>query len=328
MIVFYGRPEDSPLQAAVDAVAGARLEYVVVDQAGLTRTELTVRIGAGGVHGRLVVDGSRIDLSDVRSVYARPLEVPRTGPAAPRARAVHDVVVEWLDLAPALVVNRPAAMMSNSSKPYQAQLIARGGLDVPATLVTNDPAEVRAFRAHHGTVIYKSISGIRSVVRTLDDEAVARLERIRALPTQFQAYVPGTDVRVHVVGDEVFATLVDSDAVDYRYADRDGVPVTLSPVRLPDDVAAACRRLAGELRLSLCGIDLRRRPDGSFVCFEVNPMPAFSYYESHTGQPIAAALARLLGEPPGASRSRRPVGEDGVTTPGETEGACRPSSRT
>jgi hypothetical protein len=29
-------------------------------------------------------------------------------------------------------------------------------------------------------------------------------------------------------------------------------------------------------------------------CFEVNPSPAYSYYESHTGQPISAALARYL----------------------------------
>jgi hypothetical protein len=26
----------------------------------------------------------------------------------------------------------------------------------------------------------------------------------------------------------------------------------------------------------------------------VNPMPGFSYYESHTGQPIARALVRYL----------------------------------
>ena len=29
-------------------------------------------------------------------------------------------------------------------------------------------------------------------------------------------------------------------------------------------------------------------------CFEVNPSPAFSYDEAHTGQPIAQAIARYL----------------------------------
>jgi hypothetical protein len=46
--------------------------------------------------------------------------------------------------------------------------------------------------------------------------------------------------------------------------------------------------------LALAGVDLRLRPDGRWFCFEVNPSPAFSYYENAAGQPIAAAVATLL----------------------------------
>jgi glutathione synthase/RimK-type ligase-like ATP-grasp enzyme len=47
--------------------------------------------------------------------------------------------------------------------------------------------------------------------------------------------------------------------------------------------------------LPFAGIDLRRRGgDGAWVCFEVNPSPGFSFYESRTGQPIARAVARYL----------------------------------
>ena len=35
-------------------------------------------------------------------------------------------------------------------------------------------------------------------------------------------------------------------------------------------------------------------PNGEPVCLEVNPSPAFSYYEMASGLPIAAALARHL----------------------------------
>jgi glutathione synthase/RimK-type ligase-like ATP-grasp enzyme len=52
--------------------------------------------------------------------------------------------------------------------------------------------------------------------------------------------------------------------------------------------------LAQALDLPLAGIDLRQRPDGQYLCFEVNPMPAYSYYESNTGLPISLALADLL----------------------------------
>jgi glutathione synthase/RimK-type ligase-like ATP-grasp enzyme len=142
--------------------------------------------------------------------------------------------------------------------------------------------------------VFKSVSGVRSIVTELDDGAAARLDRVVALPTQFQEHVSGVDVRVHVVGTSVFATEVRSDAIDYRYAHRTGGVVDLRAAELPPTVADRCVALAAALDLPLCGIDLRRRPDGEHVCFEANPMPAFSYYQAGTGQPIAEALVRLL----------------------------------
>ena len=48
-------------------------------------------------------------------------------------------------------------------------------------------------------------------------------------PTQFQEYIPGSDVRVHVAGESVIATEIDSTADDYRYAARSGFEVNPSP---------------------------------------------------------------------------------------------------
>ena len=192
------------------------------------------------------------------------------------------------------MVNRPQAMLSNASKPFQLQLIAEEGLAVPRTLVTNRPNDVLSFRRRHRRVIYKSISGVRSIVRELDESALDRIENVRSLPTQFQAYVEGIDVRVHVVGDRCFATEIASDATDYRYAHQDGEPAALEAADLPPAVQERCVALAARLGLPFCGIDLRRQPDGEHVCFEVNPMPAFSYFERESGQPIAAALVDLL----------------------------------
>ena len=53
-------------------------------------------------------------------------------------------------------------------------------------------------------------------------------------------------------------------------------------------------RLAEGLGLAFAGIDLKITPDNRVYCFEVNPSPAFSYYEANTGQPIARAVAEYL----------------------------------
>jgi glutathione synthase/RimK-type ligase-like ATP-grasp enzyme len=144
--------------------------------------------------------------------------------------------------------------------------------------------------------VYKSTSGIRSIVSMLDDAAMARLDLVRWCPVQFQRQVPGMDVRVHVVGRQTFASAIDSDAIDYRYAARQGTTAKLREYDLDSEVRARCVRLAATLELPFAGIDLRLASGGEVYCFEVNPSPAYSYYEHHTGQPISKAVAALLAD--------------------------------
>jgi hypothetical protein len=320
-VLMYGRGDDPPLAKAAEAARRAGVHHVVIDQRDVHRHRLRLEVGGDGPAGEIRIDGQPIPLDAAHGVYARPLDLPGGWPdelGARRAHAFHQAFVEWLDLAPGLVLNRPTAMESNTSKPLQAQLIADAGFAVPATLVTSDPAEVRRFWAAHGRVVFKSISGVRSVVHELDRAFAARLAAVRTLPTQFQAYVPGIDVRVHVVGTRTFATAVTSDTIDYRYAGPGNA--ALEPTDLPPDVHDRCVRLASTLGLPLCGIDLRRGPDGGWVCFEVNPMPAYSYYEWHTGQPISDAIVALLAAGGREESEGAPWCRAGKTSPGSSAG--------
>jgi glutathione synthase/RimK-type ligase-like ATP-grasp enzyme len=209
-------------------------------------------------------------------------------------RAVDLKLWAWADEAPVRVVNRPSAMASNSSKPYQATMIERAGFRVPDTLITTDPEAAAEFWDRHGQVIYKSVSGVRSVVSRLGPQHRGRLSDVIWCPTQFQAYVPGRDHRVHVVGDDVFAVEVLSEADDYRYASVQHSSCELRSTGLPSEIADRARVTARALDLPVCGIDLRFTPDGAWYCFEVNPSPCFTYYEHYTRQPIAETIAARL----------------------------------
>jgi glutathione synthase/RimK-type ligase-like ATP-grasp enzyme len=211
-----------------------------------------------------------------------------------RQQAALALVCGWADVTGLRVANRPSAMASNSSKPYQAALIRRHWFSVPETLVTNDPNQVRDFARVHGRLVYKSTSGIRSIVHELSPARTATLDRVRHLPTQFQRLVTGTNVRVHVVGPELFACAIEADTVDYRYREG-GAPASMHPVDLPADVTDRCLALSAALDLPLAGIDLLQDTDGRWWCFEVNPSPAYSCFAEPTGLPMAAALARWLG---------------------------------
>ncbi len=245
----------------------------------------------------------KLDLDEISGVYARylGLEGRTSPPGVPEiscAAVYHEYdtgLMTMLEDLPAVVVNRVTGGMSNNSKPYQALQVRKSGLLTPPTLITSDPAAARQFYDEcNAQVIYKSLSGVRSIVRRLTPEQLDRLPLLRNGAAQFQQYIPGDNVRVHTVGDEIFATRVRSEAVDYRYARHEGHEVTMEPAVLPPDVAEACLLLASMSDLVLAGIDLKQTPAGEYYCFEVNPCPGFIYYEKYSGQPISKALVDLL----------------------------------
>ena len=64
--------------------------------------------------------------------------------------------------------------------------------------------------------------------------------------------------------------------------------------RLYNSLKEKCVQITRDIGLYLSGIDTRKTPDGDYYCFEVNPSPAFAWYEDQTGQPISLAVADLL----------------------------------
>jgi RimK-like ATP-grasp domain len=315
MILIGGIADETPTALVIEALAEIGANYRVFDQRRAADAEMAIEIadsaGGGAIGGVLTLAGEAVPLAAVSAIYLRPMDdnllpdtsaLPPHAPARRHVRRLHELLLGFADIAPGRVLNRPAAMGSNHSKPFQAHAIRAAGFDIPDTLITNDPTAARAFIeeawAEDGGVIYKSVSGIRSIVQTVERRDLARLDRIRWCPTQFQRHVAGTDIRVHVVGQTVLAATIESDAADYRYAARQtGIEPTIAAIELDPATRLRCVGLAQRLELPLAGIDLRRTADGRTVCFEVNPSPAFSFYEQRTGLPIAAAIARhLAGE--------------------------------
>lgn len=303
MILLCGIPSESPVRLVRQALEELGYPYVLFNQRLFAQLHMNFEIATGQLNGSLIIDHQHIPLQEIVGVYTRLMDdqslpevatLPTDAPARLRCRALHDTLSRWIELTPARVVNRSQPMGSNSSKAYQMQLIRNQGFLIPETLITNDPEIVHDFHRRHGHVIYKSISSVRSIVQLLKDEDYARLDKIRWCPTQFQEFVEGINVRVHVVDDQLFATQINSEATDYRYAQQQGSELALSAVELDNELAEKCLRLARSLNLPFAGIDLKVTPDNQVYCFEVNPSPGFSFYQENTGQPIAMAVAQYL----------------------------------
>lgn len=304
MILLCGIPSETPVAMVASALLERGADFRYFNQRDFASYEIDVNVGNNGVAGQLQLGSELLSLDEIDSVFLRLMDdrslpevvpEPPDGPLRRHCRELHDQLVQWTEVTDSTVLNRHSAMGSNGSKPFQAQTIVRHGFSTPETLVTNDPAMALAFRERHGRVIFKSVSGVRSIVNELDSAMEERLDLLPACPTQFQQLVAGRDVRVHVVGRSVFPTEIVSDGVDYRYSHANGGDgAELRAIDLPKPIADRCINLAHDLGLAFAGIDLMVGDDGRIYCLEANPSPAFSYYEQHTGQPIAQAVAGLL----------------------------------
>ncbi len=214
MILLCGIPSETPLRMVTERLENRNADFLLLNQRNHAECSIDFEVVKGAVTGELRVGDARYKLEDFRAAYSRLMDdrslpeiagEPENSPLRVRCRAFHDTLTRWLEISPARVVNRCGPMSSNGSKPYQIQLIRDQGFLVPETLVTNDPDLVREFRSRHGRIIYKSISSVRSIVQTLEDADDERLENLRWCPAQFQAFVEGTNIRVHTVGGEVYA---------------------------------------------------------------------------------------------------------------------------
>jgi glutathione synthase/RimK-type ligase-like ATP-grasp enzyme len=222
-----------------------------------------------------------VPLTEIGAVYLRP-----DGSLGVAQYAL----LAWAQQASGIIVNRPVAMALNAAKPLQLAAICHYGFHTPATLVTTSAEAANRFAAKYQRVVFKSISGVRSIVTEFTCADAERLREVEVCPTMFQEFVPGIDVRVHVVGSELFACEILSDRIDYRYAGQ----VAMHPINLDPELCERLVRMVSAMGLHMAGVDLRRRFDGGWTCLEVNPSPAFTWFTEHTGQPVAEAVAALL----------------------------------
>jgi glutathione synthase/RimK-type ligase-like ATP-grasp enzyme len=160
----------------------------------------------------------RIEASEVGAVWHwRPepyrVDAQFVGPRRAGAFCAAEAALRafWAALDAAWVNDR-ASDAAADDKPRQLALAAGLGLAVPLSLVTNDPAAARAFvrsRAD-GETIHKNVTSAPALWRTTvlarhGDRAL--FASVRHLPLLFQERVRAeADVRLTVVGDELFAT--------------------------------------------------------------------------------------------------------------------------
>ena len=306
MIFIAGIPSESTIQLVTQAAEKLGVITVIFNQRKAHQYELITELKKNKYKASININGTAYDLEKMKGMYYRMMDANYLPEVKDkvfnyigdkqllRLRTIHEELGKWIYMTKIRILNYPPDTYSNISKPYQSQLIRRSGFEIPPTCITSDVDAVKRFEKEQDHLIYKSISSSRSIVKELFPKHEEQLKKIRYLPTQFQQKLEGNNIRVHVVGDVLFATKIKTDGIDYRYAARDEKDLTMQSVKLSRSIEKKCFRLASDLRLPLCGIDLFQTKTNKYYCFEVNPSPGYSYFQENDGQDIATAIVKWL----------------------------------
>jgi MvdC family ATP-grasp ribosomal peptide maturase len=194
------------------------------------------------------------------------------------------------------------------NKLRQLRLAQAAGLQIPRTLVTNDPEQVRAFFREVGGAMVAKLATPLSISMDASSEFVytsevheqdlAAAESLRYSPMIFQERIPkARELRVAFVAGRLFVGALDASRsaagrIDWRRATPE--ECAWERDQIPDQVAGRLHALMDALGLIYAAIDIIRTPTGEHIFLEVNPSGEWGMLERDLGYPIAKALAGAL----------------------------------
>lgn len=185
-------------------------------------------------------------------------------------------------------VNPLRSYAISSDKVLQLKLAPQCGFDIPETLVSHDPAEIRSFAGRHcrAGVIFKSFAGANwslpdggsAAVSTtlLSQEDLNDNYALANAPGIYQPYVEKAyELRVTMFGDYPVAVRINSQETEHGKIDwrgEDSEALRFEPYAMPPALTRACIAMMRELGIVFGAFDFIVTPAGDIVFLEVNPM--------------------------------------------------------
>lgn len=179
------------------------------------------------------------------------------------------------------------------SKLLQLKIAHAAGFQVPKTLVSNNPKEIRNFfETLGGNVIAKPFfpqmwvtkgdTSYSFMARKVQKEALNRDDVLMASPLIFQECIhKAYELRITCIGGSMFPAKLDSQShpdtsLDWRSPYR-RVPV--SQAEIPPSIESACKEVMSDLGIVMGAFDIIVTDDGQYVFLEVNESGQFLWVE-------------------------------------------------
>lgn len=274
---------------------------------------LEASVGSDGLAGEVSTPQGSASLDSIAAVWYRRAMRPELS-KSPFGKVDHDFAKQeamhflegTLGALSATWINSWQAVYAWERKLLQLPLAAACGLSIPSTIVSTNPDRIRRFAKSLNTIaktlswgLIPTTDGIEAIyTHSLSGRTIADEEAVRKCPTLIQDRVEKiADIRLTVIGDQLFGARLDAvvaDGLDWR---RPGTPVTYTPVEVPVPIRDGVKKMMKSMKLVYGAFDFGLTADGAWIFFEVNPTGEFAWLETECGWPLRDALIdTLLGQ--------------------------------
>jgi len=205
-------------------------------------------------------------------------------------------------------VSDPFMIRKAENKPLQLNVASNIGFQIPQTLISTVPADIKRFYEESDqNIVIKPVrsGGFKNkdeekiiFTNSVTAQDIAAIDSTVSLPSIYQAKIlKKYDIRVTVIGNNAYATEIHSQdysdsVVDWRRGENPKLPHKKH--KLPADIEGMCVALTKKLDLQFSAIDLVLSHDDIYYFLEINPNGQWAWIEERTGYKLTAALVDLL----------------------------------
>lgn len=205
-------------------------------------------------------------------------------------------------------INKPEANLNASNRLVQLAAAREVGLNIPMTLITNDPIAAAEFSEYNdGQIVLKAVhhhsveieNKLYSMyTRSLTKDDLSNLNDLIYAPCILQERLSKKlEMRVTVVGEKIFAAELDTRAIPNCQDDLHRCAISEIPkkaVKLSNTVEEACLKIMSTLDLKFGAFDFVLDEKDQLYFLEINPTGDWYWIEHDTNMPITDTIVSLI----------------------------------
>lgn len=203
------------------------------------------------------------------------------------------------------IMSDPYSIDRAENKSFQLLIAQKLGFNIPKTLISSNKFEIIKFiNSSQGRYIIKPIyfnrlhdeNGDYHIFTNIISESdLSKIETSFEFPSIYQEFIEKDyDIRVTVVGNDIFSAVVKSQQNDITKIDWRRERIKFEKYELPIELKNLCLEIVKSLGLNFGAIDLVKSIDGNYYFLEINPNGQWGWIEYDTDLQISDSIINWL----------------------------------